>query len=60
MKEVNKKAYKTWIEYEPNNRLKIKESINNLFTSNTLHTLEEFKKLIYDEVAAKLPKTRNS
>ena len=48
MKEVNKKAYKIWIEYKPNNKLKIKKSINDLYTPITFHTLEELGKLIYD------------
>ena len=42
------------IKYEPNNTLKIKEFINDLLTSNTLHTLEEFEKHIYDEAATRL------
>ena len=54
MKEATKQAFKTWIKYEPNNTLKIKEFINDLLTSNTLHTLEEFEKHIYDEAATRL------
>ena len=54
MKESIKQAFKTWIKYEPNNTLQIKEYINDLLSSNKLHTLEEFEHYIYDEAAARL------
>ena len=54
MKDTIKQAFKTWLKYEPNNILKIKEFINDLITSNTLHTFEEFEKYIYDEAATRL------
>ena len=54
MKESIKQAFKTWIKYEPNNTLQIKEYINDLLSSNKLHTLEEFEHYIYDEAATRL------
>ena len=42
-----------FIKYEQNITIKIKEFINDLLTSNTLHTLKEFQKHNYDEASNK-------
>ena len=60
MEEACKKAFTIWTKEfaEPNNTYAIKVLINDLLIHNKFHTLEEYEKSIYKEVAIRLFKNK--
>ena len=52
--EVCKKAFRLWLEKEPNDTEPIKELIEDFLSNNKFHTLEEYEKIIYNESAKRL------